>query len=1277
MLEATTSPSNASTVDVTSPWLGLLPFTESTTGFFFGRDAEISEIHDRIDENILTILFGQSGLGKTSLLGAGVLPRLRNSGKSPVLLRLDHDPAAPSLLDQTRKALQQALPGVGWPDDASAVTLWEIVHRQPVLVPPGVATPVLLFDQFEEIFTLGRQDPALEAGVEAWLEQIADLIQCRPPKGLEARFAGNRKLARDYDFGRCPVRFVFSLREDYLSHLEDWKATLPLLVQNRMPLRLLDGPQALDAVIGPASLGNTPLVSREVAASIVRTVARVPAETPLASIRAVPPLLSLLCEQLNSARLSAGATQIDASMVSERSEDILHHFYEESFASFPDSHRDKIRSVIEDRMITVGGHRHPVAREDAEAELVGQGIPRPAAIFDALIHRRLLNVEEHGGLERLEITHDVLVPLIVRSRKERRERQEREVFERQLAEEGAKARKRRIVIASMAVLTVLALASAASAFILKGKADGLVLENKHIEGLGWLQRSKVAGDPEKRFPDTLLYAAQAIGFEGASGPDKDKARVSLIQKRAGKDDGNSKPDPYTEARSQIAGQPSYLPVWGKSLGSEIRGLSFSPGGRELAIGTLDGSARLCDFTTGTDRELVLDGEGPVFDLAFQPFGTRLATARKGTVSVSDTAGTDAVTRLPVDARRIAYSPDGTILAAARADGKLELLRDGSMRTLETGFDEPASTIGFSRDREVLAAAFPDFGARIAFPVVDAVGYNWPPAASQATGSAEIPSHHVTAVALSPDGRRLAYGTEDGNIGLWDTLTAKLLGQTPPLTRHQGAIRDLHFRADGGQLASASDDGFVKLWDTGTGDLSMVAALTGHVGAVLRIRYAPGSDLLASGGADGLVKLWDVSGDSHPVLDLLGYISRENYRFDSAGRLQVGPGDIPWSNLSSSSIASVWRKSPAEVFAKLQSRGDSPGAASVLPDMADNARGTVGAVLAPMWMKEARKAAAGNDWSLATLRLSQIRSAGLPPLPEADELQARLNSALEDGRSFTNSQGIRMAWCAPGTFIMGSPEDENGRPPKGEVQHEVTLSRGFRISTHEITQAQWAAVMDDNPSLLTSSGSSAPVENISWDQAIDFCRRLTDRERFLGLVPAGWEYSLPTFAQWQYACRAGTSTAYSFGPDRDELYRHGNYRDAAYAAGAGKSRPEKADMRAEDYLIDWDRNDGHAVTAPVGSYLPNPWGLFDLHGNVSEWCMDHVDMSNPGHVQPGETVKRRDPYDGPSPDRLDRRVAGGSWNDSRNDNRSAKSVALRPTTKKWSIGMRVVLVPVRR
>lgn len=1279
MLEATAPSSNVPTVDVTCPWLGLLPFTEFTTGFFFGRDAEIAEIHDRIEENILTTLFGQSGLGKTSLLGAGVLPRLRNSGRSPVLLRLDHDPAAPSLLDQTRTALQQALPGIDWPDDASSVTLWELVHRQPFLVPPGAATPVLIFDQFEEIFTLGRQDPAREAGAVAWLEQIADLIQCRPPKSLEARFAGNRKLARDYDFGRCPVRFVFSLREDYLSNLEEWKATLPLLVQNRMPLRLLDGPQALEAVIGPASLGHAPLVSREVAASIVRTVARVPAETPLAKIRAVPPLLSLLCEQLNSARLAAGATQIDASMVSERSEDILHHFYEESFASFPESHRDKIRSVIEDRMITVGGHRHPVAREDAEAELAGQGIPHPAAIFDTLIHRRLLTVEEHGGLQRLEITHDVLVPLIVRSRKERRERQEREVFERQLAEEAAKARKRRIVIASMAVLTVLALASAASALILKGKADGLVVEINHTEGLGWLQRSKVAGEQEKRFPDTLLYAAQAIGFEGSAGVGAGKKLESLIQKRTGEGNGDRNNDPYADAQSQITGQPSYLPVWGKTLGSKISGLSFSPGGRELAIGTLDGSVRLCDFATGADRELVLDETGPVFDLAFQPFGTRLATARKGTISVSDTAGAGEVTRLPVDARRIAYSPDGAILAAARADGRIELLRDGSMRTLETGCADPPSTVGFSDDRQILAAAFPGFGARIAFPAVDAVGYSWPPSGMAVRDSSKIPPLSVSAVALSPDGRHLAYGTEDGNIVIWDTLKTRPLGQISPVVRHQRAIRDLRFRADGLQLASASDDGFIKLWDMRNSSPSIIATLTGHIGAVTIIRYAPGADLLASGGVDGRVKLWDVSGKKRATLDLLGYIANESYRFEAGGSLEVGPEDIPWINVPAASIASHWRSNSNQVFFTLRDAGDRSGSAAALETLPDDARGKATDELAAAWLDGARLAATNFDWNVANLRLSQITRGGLhlPPGEATPELEK--SRSAREGENFTNSERMGFVWCNAGTFQMGSPAQpkENGRADEGETLHEVKLTRGFWIGSHEVTQAQWQSIMENNPSISTKAGLDAPVENIDWHEAIEFCHKLTDHERFLGLISEGWEYSLPTHAQWEYACRAGSSTAYSFGPDRAELYLYGNYRDVSFGESVGP-RPEESKMTKEDWKTDWEGNDGHVLTAPVGSFRPNPWGLFDMHGNVAEWCLDHVDMSNRMNLGPeDEGAKREDPFVGPAPERLDRKFANGSWNDSRNDNRSAKSGSLRSTTKKWTIGMRVVLVPIRR
>jgi tetratricopeptide (TPR) repeat protein len=417
---ATSTGAQSPLVDAQHPWLGLLPLKEEHAKFFFGRDAEIAEILVRIRENTLTILFGQSGLGKTSLLGAAVVPRLAAAHFTPVLVRLDYANGAPSLLEQTRDAFRRAMPGIAWPEDAPAITLWELFHRLPALLPAGSPAPALIIDQFEEIFTLGRQEPDREPEAELWLEQMADLLQNRPPRTLEERFAESRRLARDYDFGSSRLRVVFALREDYLSQLESWKTRLPLLTQNRMALLPLDGGQALEAVVGPASLGERPLVSREVAADIVRTVARVGPETPLPQIHAMPPLLSLLCEQLNAARLAAGVPEITAGMVTGQAQDILQRFYVESYASFPPKHREAIRALIEDPpMITEGGYRNSLVREDAEAHLARLGVPDPRAIFDTLIRRRVITVEEKDRVPRLEITHDVLVPLLVRSRKER------------------------------------------------------------------------------------------------------------------------------------------------------------------------------------------------------------------------------------------------------------------------------------------------------------------------------------------------------------------------------------------------------------------------------------------------------------------------------------------------------------------------------------------------------------------------------------------------------------------------------------------------------------------------------------------------------------------------------------------------------------------------------------------------------------------------------------------------------------------------------------------
>jgi formylglycine-generating enzyme required for sulfatase activity len=311
------------------------------------------------------------------------------------------------------------------------------------------------------------------------------LVENRPPAAVQERILANRRLAREYDLGPSPLRVVITLREDYLSRLETWKKSMPSLMRNRMALQLLSGPQAAEAVTCPGRLGGREFVSDEVGARIVRFVAKRPPDTPLAEIEAVPPLLSLVCDELNEARLIAGASTITAEQVDLQSADILQNFYVRSF----DGLHPAVQRMVEDRMVTVGGHRNSIAHEDATAELVAGGVSDPARALDQLIKGRLLSSEERGGLQRLEITHDVLTPLIVRSRRERKAREEAELAKqkaqqarqdaealvarakREAEEQRASLRRSRRVNLIFAVLVVITVGLGAWALQNKWKAE--------------------------------------------------------------------------------------------------------------------------------------------------------------------------------------------------------------------------------------------------------------------------------------------------------------------------------------------------------------------------------------------------------------------------------------------------------------------------------------------------------------------------------------------------------------------------------------------------------------------------------------------------------------------------------------------------------------------------------------------------------------------------------------------------------------------------------------
>lgn len=243
-------------------------------------------------------------------------------------------------------------------------------------------------------------------------------------------------------------------------------------------------------------------------------------------------------------------------------------------------------------------------------------------------------------------------------------------------------------------------------------------------------------------------------------------------------------------------------------------------------------------------------------------------------------------------------------------------------------------------------------------------------------------------------------------------------------------------------------------------------------------------------------------------------------------------------------------------------------------------------------------------------------------------------------SIENQQGQkiiqRMRWIEPGTFLMGSPEDEPERYDAEGPQYPVTISQGFWLFDTACTQALWEAVMGENPSQFNSA--DRPVENVSWDDCQNFLKRLNER------VP-GLDLTLPSEAQWEYACRAGTTTPFSFGGNitPEQVNCDGTY---PYAGG------KKGLYRQE--------------TVPVASLPPNSWGLFEMHGNVWEWCQDRW------YSDHQEALINSSPWLG-SDVGVSRVLRGGSWFDGARDMRAAVRVAYHSTFRGRRIGFRCARV----
>jgi len=244
------------------------------------------------------------------------------------------------------------------------------------------------------------------------------------------------------------------------------------------------------------------------------------------------------------------------------------------------------------------------------------------------------------------------------------------------------------------------------------------------------------------------------------------------------------------------------------------------------------------------------------------------------------------------------------------------------------------------------------------------------------------------------------------------------------------------------------------------------------------------------------------------------------------------------------------------------------------------------------------------------------------------------AVIESGGN-TNSP-LRMVWISAGTFTMGSPSTEVDRLSGEGPQTQVTISRGFWMSKYETTQEEYLAVMDTNPSHFNGD-ASRPVDTVSWNDATEFCAKLTASELAAGRLPSGYSYRLPTEAEWEYACRAGTTTRFGYGDDLGygELGQYAWYSD----------------------------NSGQA-THPVGLKKPNARGLYDMHGNVYEWCLDWS-----GPYPGGSVTDPRGPITNPYP-----AIRGGCYIDMDRYCRSAFRGSGNPAYGRKALGFRPVLAP---